>query len=345
MQSILKDNLKIQNGSKELNSQNIHMNHLILLIYKKTIYIYLSNYDNFENIFDNPFGVLNRLLQIGKRDKSLKEKIFVMYKEYRKVPVLSGFDLKLKKQLKFEEPADKDLENLLHQKNKRMSLKDKIKSIISLKNNNQNSLFTVLQKVIKRVNKPFETNESNHLQSEIANSNKQNEIEKKILNVKKQLLKGISFHEEDTQIHQKRLEILKQLKKNEEQFIFFKNNLNDCIMSKSLNDSNIENLVDSFILKSEHLNNIFNMILKPFEETINDFLGKTIQEKFKNNIDSDLNIEFIKGNRSSIYDYNPQNDNLYYFRSLIIVGILTKFSLANNLGQDITVMINHFCKI
>ena len=238
MQSLLKELLKEPKKLRSKYELTIdpdisHLKHYILLIYTKVIYLYLFHYNTTVFILENPFGVLLCLLQLEKRGSTIFQKIQLMFTDYRKVPVLSGLDKKIKKYLRFDTPSK---ENILLKENEKKkirkpSLKDRIKGIIKLNRDKRESFFAVVQKMMSRVKRSVSMFEGEKDFEEAKNPD-ESDIDRKIVEIKKKLMFGNFGNSMEIDISRRRLEVLKNLKIAQSLEILFLDVLNVIIVGK-----------------------------------------------------------------------------------------------------------------
>ena len=82
------------------------------------------------------------------------------------------------------------------------------------------------------------------------------------------------------------------------------------------------------------------MVITPFREHMTKEMCNKLKFNFRGM--GYLDLHFVCWEKKNEFEYIPEMHNVYYFRSLRIVSLLTKFHLANLLGTSFTKIIHLF---
>jgi hypothetical protein len=237
IQSVLKDMLREPKKLKVLlkvvddyHLNTTHLRHFSLLVYSKIIHLYLFHYHHSEGSLQNPFGVLLLLLQHQNKNGPLFQKIEKMYEIYRRVPVLSGSDKKLKKMLKIEDPEELTLSKKPLKKDKgKKYLKQKIKHFIEVTRDKRTSFLCVVHKMMNRMRKTVSLLHESDREDEALDSF-EDDIDRKINEIKKKIKFGKETSQRERDINLKRLEVLEGIKQKQQMEFSFRKTL-DSVLS------------------------------------------------------------------------------------------------------------------
>lgn len=222
-QSILKDILREPKKMKvtllvgpEFGVCVKHLRHFALLLFSKIIHLYLFHYRSSEINLQNPFGVLILLLQHGDKSCPIFGKIEKMYEIYRRVPVLSGCDKKLKKMLRVDDEGDINLlkKPFKKAKNKKF-LKEKIKHFINVTREKRTSFLSVVHKMMSRMRRTVSIMDDSDAEQSYGET-LESDIDRKITEIKKKIKFGKESSERERDINQKRLEVLEGMRQKQQ---------------------------------------------------------------------------------------------------------------------------------
>ena len=212
----------------------LHLKHYSLVLYSKLIYIYLFHYNNSEYNLQNPYGVILMLLQNTDRKDAIYQKIISMFEIYRRVPVLSGLDKKVKKFLRIESPQEIDeVRKPLTKKKEKKFLQNKIKKFIEMTRNKRTSFLSVVQKMMSRMKRSItiwgeDAEKLNQSNLETLES----DLERKITEIKKKIKFGDGSKSREKEINLRRLEVLEGMKQKQEMEYAFRTLFDDVLIGK-----------------------------------------------------------------------------------------------------------------
>lgn len=196
----------------------LHIRHYSLLIYSKIIHTYLFHYNNSENTLQNPYGVILMLLQQGDKKGKIYAKILKMFEIYRRVPVLSGLDKKVKKLLRIESPQENFIKKPAAKVKQKKNIKNKIKYFIEMTREKRTSFLCVVQKMMSRMKRSVSIwdDEKEHFET------MESDLERKITEIKKKIKFSKDSSNREREINQRRLDVLEGMRQKQEMEISFR---------------------------------------------------------------------------------------------------------------------------
>ena len=172
------------------------------------------------------------LLQQRDEKSPIYQKILKMIKIYQKVPVLSGFDKKVKKFLRIDSPQDHDyLKKPKTKENKTKHIKNKIKYFIEMTTQKRSSFLSVVQKMMNRMRKSVNiwNDGENHLKTIESN------LDRKISEIKKKIKNSNKSNYREIEINRKRLDVLEGMKQKQEMETSFRDLLDKTLIGNIFN--------------------------------------------------------------------------------------------------------------
>lgn len=210
-----------------------HLKHYALLTYSKVIHTYLFHYNRTEHNLQNPYGVVLMLLQSTDRNSLMYSKIAQVFEVYRRVPVLSGLDKKVKKFLRIESPKSLDPVKKSMAKNKKKFIQNKIKNFIEMAKNKRTSFLSVVQKMMNRMrrNADFWSGAAPKI-NESRLETLESDLDRKITEIQKKISLRKDSTQRQREIDQQRLEVLRGMKQKQEMEHGFRRQLEATLMRR-----------------------------------------------------------------------------------------------------------------
>jgi hypothetical protein len=175
------------------------------------------------------------LLQSADRKSPIYQKIIKMFEVYRRVPVLSGLDKKVKKFLRIESPQELDeVKKPLTKHKKKKFMQNKIRQFIEMTRNKRTSFLSVVQKMMSRMKRTVSIWGENAEEMNQSNlETLESDLERKITEIKKKIKFGDDSRTKEKEINIHRLEVLEGMKQKQEMEHSFRRLFDDILMGKT----------------------------------------------------------------------------------------------------------------
>ena len=100
--------------------------------------------------------------------------------------------------------------------------------------------------------------------------------------------------------------------------------------------------MDCHLLNPAHLEILCNYILFPFKEPVSKSLANSLRRQFRST--ASIEVKLVTWDAKCEEVEQDSTHMVYYFRSLKVVGLLTKYHLASLMGSQMCRLINLFRK-
>jgi hypothetical protein len=177
------------------------------------------------------------LLQSSDRKNTIHKKILEMFEVYRRVPVLSGLDKRVKKFLRIESPQELDeVQKPLTKQKKKKFLQNKIKKFIEMTRNKRTSFLSVVQKMMSRMKRSVTIwGEDAEKLNQSKLDTLESDLERKITEIKKKIKFGCDSKSREKEINLRRLEVLEGMKQKQEMEFSFRRLFDEILIGMKTN--------------------------------------------------------------------------------------------------------------